>query len=876
MHGGNIWAAAKRIGCSPREILDFSASINPLGPPEWVGRMMGENLWQIAHYPDPHNQELKQNASVFYGVAPEEIVVGNGASEILSVIPRVFPARQAVIPVPSYVEYERIANTYGLGIKYIFLKEENNFQLDLQELEQSLKEPALVFLGQPNNPTGQTIPAQKLASLAQNHPQSFFIIDEAFADFTPSISRMFLFALPNVITIISLTKFFALPGLRIGLAIARKPLARKIENFLPPWSVNFLAQKIAAAALNDQNYVCQTHKTLPQFKEKFISALKELPELTIFPGQANFILVKLNKKNLTSTYLAEKLLPQKILIRTCTNFKGLGSKFFRLAIKTPEQNQTLVKSLRTILSGFSSSQALIFPTSNLPNFPTSQRIRHQKRKAKAIMVQGTSSNAGKSILAAALGRIFLQDGFKVAPFKAQNMSLNSFVTREGLEMGRAQVVQAQACRLDPDVRMNPVLLKPNSETGSQIIVLGKPVGNMNVNEYIRFKPKAFRAAQNAFDQLASEFEIIILEGAGSPAEINLKSHDIVNMSMARYAEAKVLLVGDIDRGGIFASFVGTLALLEKWEQDLICGLVINKFRGQKDLLKHALDFCSLSTGKPFLGIVPYIDRLGLPEEDSVSFKDNFSLSRQGGTKSADKVVIGVMDLPHISNFNDIDPLYLEPDAEVVILKSATDIKQMDALILPGSKNVFADLKFLQDKGFVQAILDFSLDEKKELVGICGGFQMLGTKIKDPHKIESDKPEIPGLNLLPIITVLSPEKTLSQVQGVWQENKIPIKGYEIHHGKSHPLANLNPVIISNEQKPLGYGLKNRNIWGTYVHGIFDSDAFRRFWLDTLREHKGLAPLKHIQSHYDLEPALDRLADIVRQNLDLDKIYALVGA
>jgi histidinol-phosphate/aromatic aminotransferase/cobyric acid decarboxylase-like protein len=251
--------------------------------------------------------------------------------------------------VPSYVEYERIANIYGLETKYIYLKEENNFQLDLEELEQSLQEPALVFLARPNNPTGQTIPAQKLASLIQKHPQSVFIIDEAFADFVPALKRMYSYSLPNIITVISLTKFFALPGLRVGLAIARKSLCRQIENFLPPWSVNFLAQEIASAALKDQKYIAKTLKALPEFKENFIPALKTFRELTIFPGQANFILVKLKRQDINAEQLAQKLLSQKILIRDCSNFNGLDSRFFRLAIKTHKQNCQLISALKASL-----------------------------------------------------------------------------------------------------------------------------------------------------------------------------------------------------------------------------------------------------------------------------------------------------------------------------------------------------------------------------------------------------------------------------------------------------------------------------------------------------------------------------------------------
>jgi adenosylcobyric acid synthase len=489
----------------------------------------------------------------------------------------------------------------------------------------------------------------------------------------------------------------------------------------------------------------------------------------------------------------------------------------------------------------------------------------------AIMFQGTSSNAGKSVLTAALCRILLQDGLRVAPFKAQNMSLNSFVTRDGREMGRAQVVQAQAARLDPDVRMNPVLLKPCSDTGSQVIVLGRPVANMNVAQYHAYKKEAFAAARAAYDSLAGEQQVMVLEGAGSPAEVNLKAHDLVNMAMARHAGARVLLVGDIDRGGVFASFVGTMEILAQWERDLVAGYVVNRFRGDASLLAEAYSYMLAKTGKEVLATIPYLADLGLPEEDSVNFKAGlFSPARPSG----EHVAIALIDLPHISNFTDFEPFLGEPDVYVKIVRTPAELTDAQAVILPGSKNVVADMKWLAASGLAQAIGRYGQQEKGEIVGICGGFQMLGRSIADPHGIESAGESLPGLGLLDLATVLAKEKTLTRRNGSHLASGLAVHGYEIHHGRSCPEKSL-PVLSLAKGEETGCADPSGKIWGTYLHGLFDADPFRRWFIDRLRQQRGLAPLRRVQTAYDLEPALDRLAAEVRTRLDMAAIHTLLG-
>ncbi len=504
----------------------------------------------------------------------------------------------------------------------------------------------------------------------------------------------------------------------------------------------------------------------------------------------------------------------------------------------------------------------------------------------AIMIQGTCSNAGKSLLVAALCRIFAQDGYNPAPFKAQNMALNSFVTAENCEIGRAQALQAVACHRAPHVLMNPVLLKPHSDIGSQVIIMGKPIKHMPVKEYIAYKPKAWQSVTKAYDTLSQDADIMVIEGAGSPAEINLKSHDIVNMTMAQYAKSKVLLCTDIDRGGAFAALVGTMALLDKDEQASVAGFILNKFRGDASLLSPALEDISKRTQKPFVGIVPWIKDLNLPEEDSVSFRlyTQDHTPKQSST-TAKCLDVALIDLPHISNITDIDALRVEPDVNLRIVRNAKELGQPDMLIIPGTKNTPADLQYLYQSGIAEKIMA-QAKEISCILGICGGLQILGQSIADPDNIESTNYQKHiGLGLLPLHTELKPKKTLRQCKARYK-NQLPIEGYEIHHGytflddsnqNSKNNTTLHPVILdeTNPNLVLGWELNNNTnrILGTYIHGVLDSDEFRRNILDDIYVQKNMPPRGKTTS-YALGPSLDALANTVRNHIDLDFIYRLL--
>ena len=859
-HGGNIRELADRAELDVEKIVDFSANINPLGPPESLRAVVSRSLDRVVHYPDPEGLELRRVLAARHGVDSENIALGNGSSELLFALPRAGEWSRAVIPAPCYVDYATAAEQAGLDVFFFPLPPEEGFVLNWDRLASFLRGEELVFLGQPNNPTGISLDPVTIQNISRAYPSSLFVVDEAFLDFVPGLKSAFDPDIPNIVVLKSLTKIFAIPGLRLGYALFSPQMAAAVSQVLPPWSVNTLALDVGAAFVGDDSYLEHSRELVTALRKELHDELAALPGLRVVSGQANYLLCRVERRDHNALSLSDALLPLGVAIRTCSNYQGLDNTYFRVAVRSREDNRLLMQALAQVLGPGLSQQV----GASLRTSP--------KHRVPALMFQGTGSNAGKSILTAALGRILLQDGYQVAPFKAQNMSLNSFVTRDGGEMGRAQVVQAQACKLDPDVRMNPVLIKPNSETGSQVIVRGRPVGNMQVLDYVQYKAQAWEAVQECYDSLSSEHEIMILEGAGSPAEVNLKAHDIVNMRMAREAGAKVLLIGDIDRGGVFASFVGTMEVLAKWERELVSGFVINQFRGDASLLDPALEITLRHTGREVLGVVPYIQNLGLPDEDSVSFKAGWRVNT--GHKKG--VEIALIDLPHISNFTDFEPFVQEPDVRLTLVRKMEDLDEPAAVILPGSKSVVNDLTFLQQSGLGTKIRELAEGGKSEVVGVCGGYQMLGWTISDPHGLESETAEMSGLGLLPMHTVMEKDKTLTLRQGMHCASGLPVQGYEIHHGRSRAEGG-RPVLRLGLGDDRGVEAENGSspIWGAYLHGLFDADEFRRWFIDRLRQNTGLQPLGAVQVRYDLEPALDRLADIVREHLDVQRIKRELG-
>lgn len=518
------------------------------------------------------------------------------------------------------------------------------------------------------------------------------------------------------------------------------------------------------------------------------------------------------------------------------------------------------------------------------------------RKARALMILGTASHVGKSIVTAGLGRILSDEGYNVAPFKAQNMSLNSAATPDGREIGRAQALQAEACRVPACAEMNPVLIKPSSDTGSQIVVLGRVWGQVTAADYhSRRVEDLFPVVLESYRRLASQYDIILLEGAGSPAEINLCEHDIVNMRMARAADAVCLLVGDISRGGVFASLFGTLELLDPWERALIRGFAINKFRGDESLLRPGVEMMQRRLGLSCAGVVPYLQNHGLDEEDGVAIEDRRRTGRawrglQECNSPERKLRVGVVALPHMSNFTDFDALAAEPSVALAYLEQPDELSDADLLILPGSKQTLDDLEWLHRRGFVPHLLRHHA-RGAGIIGICGGFQMLGTRIEDPHGIENGG--LPcsreGLALLPVVTVLHTKKITRPVSGRvcaaafcgqgWKRTEF--RGYEIHVGETVVLNGQAPfaeIMHSGTYgaSPDGAVSEDGLVLGTYVHGVFDDDPFRHAFLDLAREACGLSPARErAYVAAEREARLDRLADHLRRSLDIDLIRSWIG-
>lgn len=506
-------------------------------------------------------------------------------------------------------------------------------------------------------------------------------------------------------------------------------------------------------------------------------------------------------------------------------------------------------------------------------------------KSKSIMVQGTASSVGKSIITAGLCRLFRQDGHEVAPFKSQNMALNSFITREGKEMGRAQVVQAEAAGKEPAVEMNPILLKPTTDKKAQVIINGEVYGNMSAVEYHEFKPQLARMIGEVYRGLASKNDVVVIEGAGSPAEINLRDKDIVNMGMAEISDSPVILVGDIDKGGVFASLAGTMLLLGEKEKERVKGIIINKFRGDVEILKPGLKMLEDIIKVPVLGVLPYT-RLNIEDEDSLA--ERFTAGSEDFKDGIEAVVIKI---PHISNFTDFNSLENIEEVRVRYVESVQTLGNPDVIILPGSKNTIEDMLFLRKSGLEAAVKELSA-KGTVVFGICGGYQMLGRVIEDPHGTESNLPRVEGMGLLNAVTVFQQKKVTTQVEGKVFEGTgmleglggTTIRGYEIHMGTTDlaegclPFLSIEKVLEKDKSYPGGVMNEEGSVFGTYIHGIFDNLEFTAGFINNLRKSKGLGPVDQ-KADLDFktykEEQYDKLADMLRANLDMDGIYRIVG-
>ncbi len=914
-HGGDLLAMAEIARRDPASLLDFSVNVRPEGAPEFLRAALVRANASLAAYPSPNAEEALVAAARRYGLPPSRFAFGNGSNELIHALARVLKKRGVpgvFIVEPAFSEYALACRLAGLessplrdGIGSGADGRPSDGLLDgLADVPSG----AAVFLANPCNPSGLFRTPDECLSLLAARPDLLWIIDEAFIEYAgPEADVSILRRMPaNGVVLRSLTKFYALPGVRIGYLAAPVELAEAVRTELPAWNVNVFALSAAVAALNDtSDFAERARAENAERRADLAAVLSALPGVEVFPSSANYLLFRWREapKDLYGILLRRF----GIAVRDCSNYSGLeDGTWFRAAVRFPEEHRRLADALREVMGAgdtpgqhteaaapaaapipertenrkadegtrsSASPSPADFPTSGASIFPAGR----SSRRTPALMLQGTSSNAGKSILAAAYCRIFRQDGYSVAPFKAQNMSLNSGVTANGDEMSRAQIVQAQAARVDPDARMNPILLKPHSDTGSQVVILGQPLGHMNVLEYFNKKKELWSAVTDSYDSLAAEYDIVVLEGAGSPGEINLKSHDLVNMRMADYARASVLLVGDIDRGGVYASFLGTWMSFTNAERRLLAGYLVNRFRGDPSLLGPAHDYMLAHTGVPVLGTIPYIRDLNIPEEDMAGF--SWGQEIDCSPKNPGTLDIAVVMLRHVSNYTDFAPLAAEPDIRLRPIRRPEEWGEPDVIMLPGSKSVVSDLEELRRSGLADRIIAHA-ESGKWVFGVCGGLQLLGRVILDPAGVESSTPEVPGLGLLDLRSTFAADKTLVRVERAETPLGLPSGGYEIHHAVTEhgpsalPLfLRTGPAWTTEAERACGYVTGRR--WATYLHGVFDDDAFRRAWIDHVRADLGLTQQGRCLASYDLEKALDRLADIVRANSDMEAVYRSMG-
>lgn len=734
-HGGDLWTAAETFGKTRDQFLDYSSNMNPLGPPAVVEQILRDHWRDIAAYPDPAVRELRGKLAERYKIPVESILVGNGAAELIDLAVRVLQPAVMAVARPSFSEYEEAAEKIGGHILNVPLHAHHDFELQLSDVEYARAASDLLFLGSPNNPTGRLLSDQVRACLAK--PGKPVILDEAFIDFCPEEERLTMIRIAaqssHLMVIRSMTKFYSIPGLRLGFIVAHPEQIRRLQRLQVQWSVNMLAQLVGIGVMKDHDYEQSTHSWLAKERLWLIGQLQQLG-LQVTPSDTNYILFSLSGLGLRAKELQQEMGQRGILIRDASRFHGLDETYVRVAIRLREHNERLIAALRDSLEALTAQQSILErnwiksdagvrgdilqpdivqadnPPSNEAEGHPLKRARNaagiplKLQQAPTLMVQGTSSDAGKSLITTAFCRIFLQDGYLVAPFKSQNMSLNSYVTLDGKEIGRAQGMQADACRIAATTDMNPILLKPKKDMVAQVVVHGKPYRDYDARTYReKYLPEAELIVKDSLQRLRETYDLVVIEGAGSPAEVNLKDRDIVNMRLAGWADAPVVLVADIDRGGVFASLLGTMEIFTPEERDRVKGFIINKFRGDVTLLKPGLDWLEARTGKPVLGVIPFLPDLELEDEDSASLDRKLSSGGlQSQFKETDgyvngtehpKLDIAVIRLPRLSNFTDVDPLLYEQDVQVRYISSPQELGGADAIIIPGSKNTVDDLLF---------------------------------------------------------------------------------------------------------------------------------------------------------------------------------------
>lgn len=792
-HGDVVLGLERHLGLPPRSMLDLSASMNPVAPD--VTSLYLESVNSLSSYPDETHATLA--LAQVLNVDDGQLVLCNGGSEAISLVAGL--GRSGYVVEPEFSLYSRHISNYRDGTDW--------------------------WASNPNNPIGRLL----------DQSQRPEVVDEAFYQIATGTWTRRDFEHGSYV-IGSLTKLFALPGLRLGYIVAPS-IAKAIElkKLQPQWAVNALALGMLPTLLQLID--------LSQVQSQVASLRNDLNDILIRYGakpedsDANYIFIA------DGLDIFDRFLSNKIVARDTSSF-GL-TRGIRIAVPS--------------ITGLERVEAALFPSS------AKKRSRYQG----SLMVVGTTSDSGKSTIVTALCRILSDRGVAVAPFKAQNMSLNSAVTASGHEIGRAQARQAAAARIDPRVEMNPLLLKPTSQMTTQVVLMGKPIYEITAKEFQSKKTDFLDVIVAAYKELASSCDVVLLEGAGSPAEINLLANDVVNLKLANTLGAKAVLVGDIDRGGVFASLYGTVKILPSDLSNLIQGFIINKIRGDRGILESGLRQLESLTGRKVFGVLPYLERAFIDGEDSLSF---FEFGRYQANDDG-VLDIAVIAVPHISNFTDFDPLLLERKCSVRIVRTPGALGDPDLIILPGSKSTVEDLNWLHSSELSQAISK-SVSNGSFLLGICAGFQMLGVSIEDD--VESRCGRLSGLGFLEVSTKFENSKVTRLRKGFSGFfNGIQCQGYQIHHGRvsgtsERHLFELASEFDSGLNETEGAVDSSGRIFGSSLHGMFDSDSFRAEFLG----YVALARSKIFESVISFEKyredEIDYLADVVSQNLDVDQL------
>jgi len=832
-HGGRVNRAALHYGIAEKHWLDLSTGVNPNG---WLAPVVPQAVWQAL----PQDEdELTSAAATYYGCANLLAVAGSQAA--IQTLPRLFSPCRVAFLSPSYAEHAHAWRQAGHEV----------LSLSAAQILQPDATIKIVVIVNPNNPTGQLFSRTELLALHEKLAArgGTLIVDEAFMDATPKQSLLGDCPRAGLIVLRSIGKFFGLAGARVGFVFAPSNILENLRELLGPWPIAAPSRYAVSRALQDETWQAATRKTL-QIASARLCALLAQHGLQVSGSTPLFAWVVRDDAEKIHIQLAQQAVLTRLFLDPPSIRFGLP------------RNEAQWGKFETALT------QRVSPHPN-PLPPAGEGV-----VAHTVMVQGTTSDAGKSTLVAALCRWLVRQGVVVAPFKPQNMALNSAVTADGGEIGRAQAVQAMAANIEPHTDMNPVLLKPNSDTGAQVIIQGRAIGNMQALEYHAYKSTAHAAVMQSHSRLIKQYQAVVVEGAGSPAEINLRAGDIANMGFAEAVDCPVILIADIDRGGVFAHLVGTLDLLTESEQARVVGFVINRFRGDIALLQDGLDWLEARTGKPVLGVLPYLHGLHLEAEDALPTADTRKGHVRGGTAASCqqhtplRIVIPVF--PHISNHTDFDPLRLHPQVELIFAPITAPLPSADLIILPGSKSVRSDLASLRRAGW-EAQIARHLRYGGKLIGICGGMQMLGVAIHDPLGIEGEAGTSNGLGLLQFATTLAAEKQLRNVSGnLLLAGKVAVAGYEIHAGITTGSALAKPLLQLGGKND-GAISDDGKILATYLHGWFESSAATA---EILR-WAGLAEVQDFDYAARREADLERLADAVEQHLDTQKLAELFG-